>query len=71
MGEGQVNVMAMMVCNMSNQLSWLQCMYHIDTEHTSVGGGGGGGGAEKEGGGRGGERERGVWLFFCSLQTTE
>jgi len=37
-GGGQVNVMAIMVCNMSNRLSWLQCMYHIDTEHISVGG---------------------------------
>jgi len=34
--EGQVNVVTVMVCNMSNQLSLLQHMDHIDTEHTIV-----------------------------------
>ena len=32
-----MNVVAITVCNMSNQLSQPQCMDHIDTEHTSVG----------------------------------
>jgi len=31
-----VNVVAIMVCNMSEQLSWLQHMDHIGTEHTIV-----------------------------------
>ena len=39
-GGGQENVVAIMVCNMSKQLSWLQRMDHIDTEHTIVLGGG-------------------------------